>query len=34
MYKDQAEFGGEQVEILCYRGNLPNPQWLDEDPDS
>lgn len=19
------------MEILCYRGNLPNPQWLDDD---
>jgi len=32
MNKNQAQFGGEQMKIMCYRGNLPNPQWLDEDP--
>jgi hypothetical protein len=29
--KHQAEFGGEQMMIVCYRGNLSNPGWLDED---
>ncbi|KAF8550552.1 hypothetical protein OG21DRAFT_1478486 [Imleria badia] len=27
LHKQQAEFGGEQMEILCYRGNLPDPRW-------
>jgi len=33
-HQNRTDFGSEQVEIMCYRGNLPNPQWLDEDSSS
>ena len=32
MKSTQAEFGNEQASIMCYRGDLPDPQWLDQDP--
>ncbi|KAF8431023.1 hypothetical protein L210DRAFT_3561370 [Boletus edulis BED1] len=34
MNRHQAEFGGEQMNIMCYRGQLPHPRWLDEDSSS
>ncbi|KAF8123254.1 hypothetical protein EV363DRAFT_1404011 [Boletus edulis] len=34
MNRYQAEFGGEQMNIMCYRGKLPHPRWLDEDSSS
>lgn len=27
----QSEFGDELLSILCYRGILPDPQWIDRD---
>ncbi|KAI9566206.1 hypothetical protein HD554DRAFT_2174667 [Boletus coccyginus] len=32
MNRNKWDFGGERMEILCYRGNSSNPQWIDEDP--
>lgn len=29
--KVRSEFGAVSVAIMCYRGALPNPQWLDHD---